>query len=123
IDGIRMSIRRDPVAMRALYTLMFEGHGAAPTILRERMREFHGNQRRLFERTIARGLERGSVRPGIDPATSAGLAISTLRGAAYQWLLDPDFDIDRILSALKEHLELTLAPDTDGSRARPGAPA
>ncbi len=110
ISAIRQSIRRDPVAVRALYTLMFEAHLASPAILRDRMRDLHRNQRGDYERAIATGIREGLVRSDADPVATARLAVSTLRGAAYQWLLEPDFDIDATLAALEEHLLRSLQP-------------
>lgn len=108
IRGIRQSIRRDPVAVRALYTLMFEAHRDSPAILRDRMRDLHHSQRAGYKRAIAAGIQDGSVRSDVDPVATARLAVSTLRGAAYQWLLEPDFDIDATLAALEEHLLRSL---------------
>ncbi len=108
IDAIRTSLRRDPMAMRALYTLMFEALKPTPAALADRMRHLHSSQRRNFEELLVRGIDDGSVRPDIDPAATAGMVVGVLRGAAYQWLLDRDFDFDATLVAMEAHLESSL---------------
>ncbi len=108
VDGIRRSVRVDPVAMRALYTLMFEALKPAPAILGQRMREVHAGQRQTIEAAITRGIDLGTVRAEVDPAAVARLVVSALRGAAYQWLLEPEFDFDGTLLALEEHFERSL---------------
>jgi AcrR family transcriptional regulator len=121
IRSIRASIRRDPLAVRALYTLMFEAHRSTPAVLHERMREFHRKQRRSYEDAIKAGIEHGTVDPAIDPIAIGHLAVSTLRGAGYQWLLDEDFDIDATLAALEEHLLKTLEPRSQDRLISKGA--
>ncbi|MBI2765783.1 MAG: TetR/AcrR family transcriptional regulator [Chloroflexi bacterium] len=108
VDGIRMSAKRDAPALRALYTLMFEGLKPAPRGLHERMQAVHRNQRSLIAETVARGLADGSIAAGADPEAAALLIAGALRGAAYQWLLDDEFDFDRALGALAAHMRQTL---------------
>jgi AcrR family transcriptional regulator len=108
VDGIRTSAGRDAPALRALYTLMFEGLKPAPRGLHQRIQAVHRNQRALLAETVARGIADGSIAAGADPEATALLIASALRGAAYQWLLDDDFDFNRALRALAEHMRETL---------------
>ena len=110
IDGVRRSVRCDPGAMRALYTLMFEALKPEPALLASRIRQIHSLQRYHLENAIVRGIKLGTVRRDIDAGAAARLVVSAMRGAAYQWLLEPDFDFDGTLAALEEHLDLTLRP-------------
>ncbi len=110
IEGIRKSVQVDPGAMRALYTLMFEALKPEPAILSQRMREVHRAQRRNLEEAVARGIALGTVRPDVSPAAAVQIVVSTLRGAAYQWLLEPAFDFDGTLAALEDSLEYSVRP-------------
>lgn len=46
--------------------------------------------RSILAAGLRRGLERGEIRPGIDPDRKAAEIIATLDGLSTQWLLDPD---------------------------------
>lgn len=110
IDGIRTSVRRDPGAMRALYTLMFEALKPEPALLNQRMSEIHRAQRRSLVDAVRRGIDAGSVRTATDPEAVARMVVATLRGTAYQWLLEPGFEFDSTLAAFEEHMEEALRP-------------
>ena len=70
-------------AERPLYLEVFEG-GA-------RLRDAS----RLWGLTTVE--TQAALRAGlVDPAAQAGLFISAIRGAAYQWLIDPTVDVDAI---------------------------
>lgn len=89
LDAIRAQADRDPRGLRVLYALMFEALGSDET-LRTRFAKFHRDMRRDFARLIRTGLDDGSIRAGVSPATEAALIVSGLRGIGYQWLLDPE---------------------------------
>lgn len=110
VGGIRRSVEHDPAAMRALYTLMFEALKPEPAVLHDRMESIHRNQRAWLAEAIARGIADGTVRAAVEATATSHLVVSVLRGAAYQWLLDPTFDLDATLAALESHLDETLRP-------------
>lgn len=110
IDGIRNSVRRDPNAMRALYTLMFEALKPEPALLNQRMSQIHQSQRRRLAEAMTRGIAAGTVPEDTDPEAVARLVVASLRGAAYQWLLDPGFEFDNTLVAFEEYMEKALQP-------------
>jgi AcrR family transcriptional regulator len=113
INGVRESIAKSPSLMRALYVLMFEALLPVP-ILRDRMTELHRALRRDMTAMIEAGMAAGAVRSGIDPGAVAAMVVSALRGASYQWLLDPDdFDIDAQLRALDATARAHLRPVDD----------
>ena len=106
-DGIRNAIARRPDQMRVLYVLMFEALMPLPA-LRERMVDYHEGFRGNIERHVRRGIDEGVVRADVAPALAAALFVGAIRGATYQWLLDPDFDVDGALQSLGGYLDLTL---------------
>jgi AcrR family transcriptional regulator len=112
IDAIRDSIRRSPRELRALYSLMFDALKPIP-VLHEQMVSMHRGFRRTVEGHIHEGINTGSIPRTVDPAGIARLVQSCLRGAAYQWILDPDdFPIDQALADLKVTMETLLQPTT-----------
>ncbi|GLW10748.1 TetR family transcriptional regulator [Microtetraspora sp. NBRC 13810] len=105
IDAVRGFHRRSPREFRALYSLMFEALKPIP-VLRDRMAELHREFRASIELGVREGIEAGLVPASVDPAAVARVLISGLRGAAYQWLLDPgEFDMDRALLDLRSLME------------------
>ena len=111
VEAVRASIERSPREVRALYALMFEGLKPVPA-LRERVAALHRRFRSSIEQRIRHEIEVGSLPDSVDPAMIARVQVSGLRGAAYQWLLDPDdFDIDAALRDLRRVLLLLLTAD------------
>lgn len=116
IEGVRASAARDPVSLRALWSVMFEAVKPG-TSLNERVRELHVNQRANTARSIEREIEAGRIPSDFAPEATAAVVVGALRGLAYQWLLDPEFDYDGALAALEAiiarlEVPVTVAPAT-----------
>jgi AcrR family transcriptional regulator len=91
LESISEQASTDSGQMRALYVLMFEALGTNTT-LRERFVAFHRQMRADLASLIERGQEDGSIRRSVDPIMEAGLIVACLRGIAYQWLLDTEWN-------------------------------
>ena len=100
VEAMRTSMHAAPDRLRAFYALLFESLGPLP-VLRPKVAEFHRRQRAAVAEWIAAGVRAGTVRPDVDAATQAALFMSAIRGAAYQWLIDPSVDIDAIYDEIK----------------------
>jgi AcrR family transcriptional regulator len=99
-DAIRVQAARDARGLRVLYTMIFEAVGPDEQ-LRSRFVVFHEAFRSDLARMLARGIEDGSVRDDVDPAAEAGLLVGSLRGLAYEWMLDQErFDLAGSLAYL-----------------------
>lgn len=102
IDASRVAMRRAPQKLRAFYAMLFQALGPL-RVLRPKVAEFHRRQRKAVAAWITAGIENGSVRADVDAAREAALFMSMLRGAAYQWLIDPrGVDIDALYDAIDE---------------------
>jgi AcrR family transcriptional regulator len=111
VQSIRKSIAKSPREMVALYSLMFEALRPIP-ILHERVAEIHDGLTKDVARYVRRGIKAGVVRSSVQPDAIARLFVSTLRGCAYQWLLNSeDFPVDATLRSLGEAVEVLLRPD------------
>jgi len=109
VEASRAATRRAPEKMRAFYTLLFESLGPLD-VLRPKVAEFHRRQRKAVAAWIRAGVQAGTVRADVDPVREAGLFMSMLRGAAYQWLLDPrGTDLDGLHDAIADAVTRTLA--------------
>ena len=104
IDTTRASLHAAPERLRAFYALLFESLGPLPA-LRPKVADFHRRQRAAVEEWIEAGVRAGTVRADVDAATQAALFVSAIRGAAWQWLIDPSVDVD----AIHEEIKATFA--------------
>ena len=104
LDVTRQAIRRNPTNVRALYALMFEAV-LGVEVLEERVRAFHESQRVMYHSILAEGIEAGVVRADTNIDEAASLIISLIRGAGYQWLLEPDYDLDHALAVIENTLD------------------
>lgn len=100
VEAMRRSVRASPERLRAFYALLFESLGPLPA-LRPKVAEFHRRQRDGVAAWITAGIRAGTVRADVDAATQAALFMSAIRGAAYQWLIDPEVDVDAIYDEIK----------------------
>lgn len=100
VEAMRRAVRTRPARLRAFYALLFESLGPLP-VLRPKVAEFHRRQRDGVARWISAGIAAGTVREDVDAAAQAALFMSAIRGAAYQWLIDPEVDIDAIYDEIE----------------------
>jgi AcrR family transcriptional regulator len=111
VDALRRSIHEAPEKLRAFYALLFESLGPIEA-LRPHIAEFHRRQRARVAERIAAGVRAGTVRADVDVDTQAALFMSAIRGAAYQWLIDPEHvDIDALYDEIKATFTRNLRKD------------
>lgn len=111
LSEIRDSYEKNPRSLTILYALVFEALGPAPD-LRDRFVTFHQILRLRIASTIRKGLEDGSIRPGIDPDQQAALIAAQLRGVGYLWQLDPEsIDPASVLTLFIDQWLRTLTSD------------
>jgi AcrR family transcriptional regulator len=102
VAASRAALQGAPDTMRGFYAMLFESVGALE-VLRPKVAEFHRRQRKGLAAWIAAGIAAGNVRADTDAVRAAELFTAMLRGAAYQWLLDPrGVDIERLHDAIDE---------------------
>lgn len=107
---IRDSVNRDPSMVRALYALMFEAiHIPA---LHDDMVLLHERLRRRVADAISGAISQRHVRADVDPEAFARLVVSALRGASYQWLLDPNFRFHDTVTDMIELVNGIAEPTT-----------
>jgi AcrR family transcriptional regulator len=110
IEASRMATRHSPERIRAFYAMLFQSLGPLG-VLRPKVAGFHRRQRKAVAAWITAGIERGTVRADVDASRAAALFLSMLRGAAYQWLIDPrGVDIEALYDAIDETITRILAP-------------
>ena len=111
IDVYLNELRVRPERMRALYVLMGEALGPLAG-LRDAFAKLNEGHRTSIQKRIERGIEAGLLRRDVDPRNEAVVIVSMLRGAAYQWMIDPDcFDLDEVAGRIKATLHHTLGKE------------
>lgn len=114
IEGYIDLVRRRPTQVAAVQRLFLEG-GLGDGELAVRVRELHVRLRHQMAAHVRVGVAAGGIRADVDPDAVASLMVSALRGAGYQWLLDPErFDLVAALRGLEQHLAAVLRPPTAG---------
>jgi AcrR family transcriptional regulator len=109
LDNHRRALESDD-GIRAFYALMFEAIGPTPE-MRPEFQKLHVTFRADMEKILREGVSAGSIRADIDPAAQAALLMGTLRGVAFQWLLDEQaFALEAAYAELKRNLHRSLAP-------------
>lgn len=104
------ALERSPETMWGLYALEFEGLKKIPS-LHDRMVEIHSKLRADGTDLVQRSVDSSSIEISVDASVIAALLVSVIRGAAYQWLLDPDdFDMVSTMKAFKSFFLEALRP-------------
>jgi AcrR family transcriptional regulator len=108
-DVVLEGWRRSQRSMQALYVLMFTSLTALPA-LRDRMTALHRDLRERIAEVARRGVERGELVAAADAEEIARAVVGSLRGCAYQWVLDPDqFDFELAISEERRAMAARLA--------------
>lgn len=109
IDVYLRELRLRPERMRALYVLMGEALGPLAS-LRDAFAKLNEGYRSSVRTRIEQGIEAGLIRRDVDAAAEAAVIVSMLRGAAHQWMIDPDcFDLEEVADRIKAAVHSTLA--------------
>ncbi|WP_051683812.1 TetR/AcrR family transcriptional regulator [Blastococcus sp. URHD0036] len=109
-DTVLNGWRRSPLSMRALYVLMLTSIVAQPA-LRDRMVQLHRDFRARMASEIRHAVDSGELAPAIDADEIAASVLTSLRGCAYQWVLDPEgFSFESALTAERRAMQQRLDP-------------
>jgi AcrR family transcriptional regulator len=109
VDNHRRALTNDE-PLRAFYALMFEALGPTPDLQNE-FRNLHHAFRADIAKMLKAGIDAGVVRADINVDAQAVIVLGTLRGIAFQWLLEPDaIAVDAAYDGLKQNLQRTLSP-------------
>ena len=105
------SLARPLPYTRAIYVMMSETPALAPE-LQAAIRGHQEGARRMARDSMVEGIERGEIRPDIDPDAQAALWFGTMRGIGQQVLLDPDaIDVRAVTEEAIEAMTRALASD------------
>lgn len=106
---IRELVERED-RIRALNVLRGEAFGPVPQA-RALFVQLDRDFREAVRQAIRQGVADGGVRPDVDAAAEAAAFVSTFRGLALQWLLEPGcFDLEAVAESIKASLRAHLSP-------------
>lgn len=110
VEEIGKDASNSTQSIRGFYALLFEGLKPIPE-LHGFVADLHADYIEGLTQQVARGLQTGRLRDGVDPAEITELAVNALRGLAYRWMLDEDrVDFAGGLTSLARQLALLGAP-------------
>lgn len=117
-----LSLVRPLPYTRAIYVMMSETP-ALPPELQAAIRNHQEQARRLTRARVVEGIERGHIRPDVDPDAQAALWFGVMRGIGQQVLLDPDaIDVPAVTEEVIGAMTRALASDewlaSEGSTER-----
>ena len=96
---------------RAIYVMIGEAAGAPPE-LQKAINAHQDAARQLIVASLTEGIERGEVRPDVDPVAQAVVIFGILRGVGLQSLMDPaSVDVEAVTAEVLGSLERALAAD------------
>ena len=96
---------------RAIYVMIGEAAGAPPE-LQKAINAHQDAARQLIVESLSEGIERGEVRPDVDPVAQAVVIFGILRGVGLQSLMDPaSVDVEAVTAEVLGSLERALAAD------------
>jgi AcrR family transcriptional regulator len=108
LDNHRRAVEGDR-GIRAFYALLFESIGPTPELVTE-FRELHARFRADIEAVLRAGMDAGTIRSDVDAPAQAALLMGTVRGIAFQWLLDPQaFSVADAYEEQKKNLRRILS--------------
>jgi AcrR family transcriptional regulator len=117
VEEIRKAIGRDPVAMRALFTLMVES--LSIPALTQRISDLYDDQYRVVHEGLNAAVAAGAVPENTDSDLEARLIVNAMRGASLHWLLVPESDVDDELRAIARYVQQLSAGRDGAARSVP----
>ena len=102
------SAGKDPARTRVLFAVL--GDALTNPLLRKEMAELNAQSVAAIANDIRAGVASGEIRKGVNPKTTAALALSGLRGAVALWLTNPGgIDLKTLRNEFVAELKRSLA--------------
>lgn len=100
---------RDPISVRALFVVL--GEALTNETVRKAIAELNARLVASITDDIRAGISAGDIRRGVNAKAEAALVLAGLRGAAAQWLTDPEgVDLKALRSEFLAGLKRRLSP-------------
>ena len=107
LDAHRGHMQHYPEHARAMYILWSSSFDPASEF-KPNVTEFHRLQREAAAVWLMGGQEVGEIRSDIDPGSFGEQFYASLLGLNYQWLINPDIDLNASIDILKRNIVALL---------------
>ena len=103
LDAHRVHLRRYPEHARAMF-ILWSGSFDPASEFKLNVIEFHKLQREAAAAWIIAGKASGEIRADVDPAGFGEQFYASLLGLNYQWLVNPELDLNTSFDVLKQNI-------------------
>lgn len=110
LDAHRDHIRDYPQHARAMY-ILWTGSFDPASEFKPNVTEFHRLQRETAAAWVAGGQKTGEIRRNVNPEGFGEQFYASLLGINYQWLVNPEIDINSSIELLKQNIVALLRAD------------
>jgi len=107
LDAHRDHVRDYPDHARAMY-ILWTGSFDPASEFKPNVIEFHRLQREAAANWVRGGQETGEINSGIDPDSFGEQFYASLIGLNYQWMVNPDIDLNASVDVLKHNIVALL---------------
>ena len=107
LDAHRDHMHRYPEHARAMF-ILWSGSFDPGSEFKPNVVEFHRLQRESAAAWVVAGKQTGEIRKDIDPGLFGEQFYASLLGLNYQWLVNPDIDLNTSIEVLKQNIIASL---------------
>ena len=111
LDAHRDHVRHYPRHARAMY-ILWSGSFDPASEFKPNVIEFHRLQREAAAAWVVAGQKTGEIRKDVNPQSFGEQFYASLLGLSYQWLVNPDFDLNASIDTLKLNIIALLEANT-----------
>lgn len=110
LDAHRDHVRDYPQHARAMY-ILWAGSFDPASEFKPNVIEFHKLQREAAAAWVVGGIETGEIKGDVNPKNFGEQFYASLLGLNYQWMVNPDIDLNASVDALKQNTVALLKAD------------
>lgn len=103
LDAHRDHMRRLPGHARAMF-ILWSGTFDPASEFKPNVIEFHKIQREAAAAWVVEGIENGQIREDVNPVYFGEQFYASLLGINYQWLVNPEIDLNTTFDVLKHNI-------------------
>lgn len=107
LDAHRDHVRDFPQHARAMY-ILWTGSFDPASEFKPNVIEFHKLQREAAADWVIGGKEAGEIRPDVNPDHFGEQFYASLLGLNYQWMVNPEIDLNASVDVLKQNIVALL---------------
>jgi AcrR family transcriptional regulator len=107
LDAHRDHMFHFPEHARAMY-ILWTGSFDSASEFKPNVIEFHRLQREAAAAWVIAGQKTGEIKPAVNPGGFGEQFYASLLGLNYQWLVNPNFDLNAAIDLLKENIVALL---------------